>query len=601
MPREVVGVRVRLEHAGRAARAASTPPPGTARSRTPGRRRPPRPRPRRRSGTTRSRGRRRRIGERSRTWRLAPPRRHDHSTGAARRPPDRARRCAALAAPAAASAHANPVAHDSGRSRRARARARAGRRALRRRRARRAGQRRGCATATARCSRASRRRTGRRSMLPLRAGPRRAATTACAGARSRDDGHVVQGVLAFCVGTRPSRRRRRRCAPTDEVGFGTVFSRCVFFAGLLVAAGLALFDLLVWRPLAQSHLRTGWIALGLAAMFVSSHGLVHASHGGLATRFGLTIEIASAIAATGAAAAAIAVADRSAAPFGIWLAVLLLPVPTVAGHALDPGRSWLEVPVDVLHVTAAALWIGGLFALVVVVPREGEPSETLAAVVRRFSTLALASVVVVGLTGGVRALSELSAFSQLWTTDYGRVLLAKTAIFAVLVGLGALSRAGVREGLGRLRERRARRACSGRSARRGRGYPDFASSRPQLSGRRVCPRSDRVASTQSVPLAPAGARARAAGSECRRGPAAAAEPAACDPAGAVDLGRHRPTVRGGQPQVRDGVAERATGIATSSASASSPTAAARVTVRMQGSTRNFQRVPQPGVVGAPRR
>jgi copper transport protein len=106
--------------------------------------------------------------------------------------------------------------------------------------------------------------------------------------------------------------------------------------------------------------------------------------------------------------------------------------------------------VDVLHVTAAALWIGGLFALVVVVPREGEPSETLAAVVRRFSTLALASVVVVGLTGGVRALSELSAFSQLWTTDYGRVLLAKTAIFAVLIGLGALSRANVREGLGRL-------------------------------------------------------------------------------------------------------------------------------------------------------
>ena len=64
-------------------------------------------------------------------------------------------------------------------------------------------------------------------------------------------------------------------------------------------------------------------------------------------------------------------ADRSAAPFGIVLAVLLLPVPTVAGHALDPGRSWLEVPVDVLHVAAAAAWVGGLFALVVVVPREG--------------------------------------------------------------------------------------------------------------------------------------------------------------------------------------------------------------------------------------
>jgi len=57
----------------------------------------------------------------------------------------------------------------------------------------------------------------------------------------------------------------------------------------------------------------------------------------------------------------------------------------------------------------------------------------------------------VALTGLVRALAELSAASQLWTTGYGRAILAKTAIFAVLLGLGALSRATVREGVGRLR------------------------------------------------------------------------------------------------------------------------------------------------------
>jgi copper transport protein len=181
-------------------------------------------------------------------------------------------------------------------------------------------------------------------------------------------------------------------------------------------------------------------------MFVSSHGLVRASHGGLGTRFGLTVQIASAIAATGAAAAAIAVADRSAAPYGVVLAVLLLPVPSVAGHALDPGRSWLAVPVDILHVTAAAMWVGGLFALVVIVPLEGVPPETVRRAARRFSTFALASVVAVALTGALRAVAELSAFSQLWTTSYGRAILAKTAIFAMLLGLGALSRATLREG-----------------------------------------------------------------------------------------------------------------------------------------------------------
>jgi copper transport protein len=266
-----------------------------------------------------------------------------------------------------------------------------------------------------------------------------------------DDGHVVQGVLAFGVGIGrappvPALR------PTVEVGFGTVLSRWVFFAGLLVAAGLALFDLVVWRPLAGSDLATGWMAIALAAMFVSAHGLVGASHGGSSTRFGLTINVASAVAATGAAAAAIAVADRSATPFALVLAVVLVPVPTVAGHALDPGRSWIEVPFDLLHVLASAVWIGGLFALALVVPREGAPPEVRRAAIRRFSKLALASVLVLAATGAGRALAELSAVSQLWTTAYGRSILAKTALFAVLVGLGSLSRARVLGGVERLRK-----------------------------------------------------------------------------------------------------------------------------------------------------
>jgi len=126
-------------------------------------------------------------------------------------------------------------------------------------------------------------------------------------------------------------------------------------------------------------------------------------------------------------------------------------VPTVAGHALDPGRSWLEVPFDLLHVLAAAVWLGGLAALALVVPREGAPAEVRAAAARRFSRLALASVVVLAATGVGRALAELSAVSQLWSTGYGRAIIAKTGLFAVLLGLGAQSRSRVRAGVERLR------------------------------------------------------------------------------------------------------------------------------------------------------
>jgi hypothetical protein len=50
-------------------------------------------------------------------------------------------------------------------------------------------------------------------------------------------------------------------------------------------------------------------------------------------------------------------------------------------------------------------------------------------------------VIVLGATGIARALTELSAVSQLWSTSYGRALLAKTAVFVPLLGVGWLNRA----------------------------------------------------------------------------------------------------------------------------------------------------------------
>jgi copper transport protein len=265
-----------------------------------------------------------------------------------------------------------------------------------------------------------------------------------------DDGHLEQGVLSFSVGTGRAPPASSLHA-SSSLRFSTVLSRWIFFAGLLLAAGFALFDVAIWRPVAGSGLGTGVIAIGLAGMFVSAHGLVHASHAGTATRYGLIIEGASVVAATGAAAAAIGIAERSAAPFALALALAVLPAPTLAGHSLDPGRSWIEPPADFLHVAAAAMWLGGLVALAFVVPRSAQPPEIKAAALRRFSRVALVSVIVIAVTGVLRALSELAAVSQLWTTGYGRAIGAKSFLFALLVLLGWLSRSRVAAGLTRVR------------------------------------------------------------------------------------------------------------------------------------------------------
>jgi putative copper resistance protein D len=228
-------------------------------------------------------------------------------------------------------------------------------------------------------------------------------------------------------------------AASEQLGVGSVLLGWLFFAGLLVAAGVALFDVVVWRPLGRGGLRTGWIALGLALVFVAAHGRVHGTHAGSGRRLGLVVDVSEVLAASGAAAAAVGMVDRTAAPFALALALALLPVPTLAGHSLGHGRAWVQAPLDFLHVVAAAVWVGGVFALAVIVPR-GE----VAVAARRFARVALVALFVLAATGIGRTLGELASASQLWTTGYGRAIVAKSALLVVLLGAAWFSRTGRR-------------------------------------------------------------------------------------------------------------------------------------------------------------
>jgi len=120
--------------------------------------------------------------------------------------------------------------------------------------------------------------------------------------------------------------------------------------------------------------------------------------------------------------------------------------PGLSGHAGDPGRGWLALVVDALHLAGAAVWIGGLAHLFVVaapatasLPQE-ERSRVRLEIAQRFSRIALASVALIGVTGVGRALWELGAVSQIWSTAYGRTLVIKTALLGALIVLGYLNR-----------------------------------------------------------------------------------------------------------------------------------------------------------------
>ncbi|MFQ3630121.1 copper resistance CopC/CopD family protein [Roseiflexus sp.] len=125
---------------------------------------------------------------------------------------------------------------------------------------------------------------------------------------------------------------------------------------------------------------------------------------------------------------------------GMVIGGLILLTFSIGGHAAATAQPLVSVALDWMHLAAATNWAGGLTALVVALIRRNDDTPDLHLVkhaLMRFSWLALASVAVLTISGVFAALSYLRDVSDLWVTDYGRTLLIKTALFALLISLGA--------------------------------------------------------------------------------------------------------------------------------------------------------------------
>ncbi|WP_317451893.1 copper resistance D family protein [Microbacterium sp. NIBRBAC000506063] len=107
----------------------------------------------------------------------------------------------------------------------------------------------------------------------------------------------------------------------------------------------------------------------------------------------------------------------------------LLPIATT-GHSGDLSGHGLAVNSILLHMVAAAVWLGGLLLLVLL---RGGGSVVDEPILRRYSSIALAAFVVVAASGLARSFVALETWADLWT-PYGAILIAKIAL---LTGLGA--------------------------------------------------------------------------------------------------------------------------------------------------------------------
>jgi putative copper resistance protein D len=144
----------------------------------------------------------------------------------------------------------------------------------------------------------------------------------------------------------------------------------------------------------------------------------------------------------------------SAAPQSQWrrgaalaCAAALVGSLAFAGHAAAGSgvEGLVHETADVLHLLAAAAWVGALVPLAVLLGAAanggGEPSLAVARqATLRFSAFGIVSVAIVLATGIVNTWELAGSVPALFGTEYGRLLLAKIALFLVMLSVAAVNR-----------------------------------------------------------------------------------------------------------------------------------------------------------------
>ena len=297
-------------------------------------------------------------------------------------------------------------------------------------------------------------------------------------ALSAADGHTTDGFLTFGVGNvsiggHAAGGHGGPAMPTGELHGGhsggaaaaEIQGKVLAYGGAMLAFGLAILAWLVLRP-ALGRLPRG-VAYGsgvgllagaagcllLLVVGADSVPAAVASGGGtdylafaVGTRIGLLLSARFAIGlAAGIVTLAIARLGGSRGPvIAVGLAGVAgsvgLVLTAAAGHA-SAFASPIPVAMDIVHIAAASVWLGGLVMLGALTDFGGtsrlEPG-TLGRIVPRFSALALVSVTLIALTGIYAdwiQTRDLLAFG----TPYGLNLLVKILVFVLALSIGLIN------------------------------------------------------------------------------------------------------------------------------------------------------------------
>ena len=309
--------------------------------------------------------------------------------------------------------------------------------------------------------------TGGTVTVPLRTGGGRGTYLVSYRVVSADS-HPVAGSLTFSVGAAST-------PPTESAGAESVdpvvrglipVGKYLGYAGLVLLVGPVLVLALLWphRLSRRGPAVLVWtgvglvlgstvLALWLQAPYTTGSGLFGVSVDDLRDVLGSTFGAVMLVRLGVIAAAAFLLrpllrgeggeSKTDLALLGV-LGVAALATWPLTGHPTASPVAGVSVVVDAIHLAAMAVWLGGLVMLVAFLLRQANERE-LGAILPIWSRWAATAVAALILAGSVQALIEVASFKGLYDNTYGRLILVKIGLAAVVIAMAAVSRRLVRD------------------------------------------------------------------------------------------------------------------------------------------------------------
>ncbi|HET9658966.1 MAG TPA: copper resistance protein CopC [Thermomicrobiales bacterium] len=274
------------------------------------------------------------------------------------------------------------------------------------------------------------------------------------GAYSAEDGHASSGSFTFSVGT--GEMPVQGTAGSAGASDWSIAGKWLELIGLVLLTGLACFGLVNGRALVAHRpvvlVLPGIAIVGALLSFrarevaVSGGSMLGGIYAGtFSDLLGSTYGQAWLVRLAALVVALVTAWLLPRYPEGRLIALLLacgalgLASIAVSGHAGAADPAWLAALVDLIHLAAASVWLGGLLGLLVTLsPAANTEADRL--LLSRQGNRFIVAVVIVVLAGVASAYWHIDGRRSLQHTDYGRTLLFKIAIVAAILGVAWYNR-----------------------------------------------------------------------------------------------------------------------------------------------------------------